>query len=116
MVERARQRTGCPILHCDVLSDPLPEADWYLASGAMALLTSDETKLFIARCLTHANQGLVFNLLKGRHRSTTFNYQMPDFVEAWADELEVDVKIVDGYLAGDFSAALTHRRRQSPRP
>lgn len=109
MVERARVRTGCPILHCDVLRDPLPEADWYLASGTMALLTPDETRAFIERCLGHVSTGLVFNLLKGRHQSTTFNYQMPDVIEAWANEIGVAVRIIDGYLSGDFSAALTHR-------
>jgi SAM-dependent methyltransferase len=110
MVERARQRTGCPILHCDVLTDPLPAADWYLASGAMALLTPDETRFFIERCLAQVSAGLVFNLLKGRHQSTTFNYLLPEVIEGWASELDVDVEIVDGYLSGDFSAALRHRR------
>lgn len=109
MVERARLRTGEPILLCDVLHDPLPEADWYLASGAMALLTLEETRLFIERCLQHARCGLVFNLLKGRHQSLTFNYQTPEVIQAWAQELELEVRIVEGYLSGDFSAALTRR-------
>ncbi|MEA3641068.1 MAG: class I SAM-dependent methyltransferase [Lamprobacter sp.] len=109
MVERARARTGCAILHADVLSDPLPEADWYLSSGAMALLTEDETGLFIRRCLSASRQGLVFNLLKGNHQSFTFNYLMPETIEAWAIEMDVDLKIVEGYLSGDFSVAMTHK-------
>lgn len=109
MVERARSRSGCAILRCDVLTDPLPDADWYLASGAMALLTHEETGAFIARCLSAARQGLVFNLLKGNHPSLTFNYLMPEAVEAWAAEMDVDVEIVDGYLSGDFSIAMTHK-------
>ncbi len=109
MVERARARTGCTILRCDVLSDPLPEADWYLASGAMALLTHEETGAFIARCLSAAHQGLVFNSLKGSHQSLTFNYLMPGAVEAWALEMDVGLEIIEGYLSGDFSVALTHK-------
>jgi SAM-dependent methyltransferase len=108
MVARARARTGCRILHRDVLRDQLPGADWYVASGTMALLTPDETRLFIERCLGHSREGLVFNLLKGRDCSMTFNYQLPSVIESWAAELEVNVTIVEGYLYGDFSAALTH--------
>jgi hypothetical protein len=108
MVERARARTGRKILHRDVLRDRLPVADWYVASGTMALLTPDETRLFIERCLNHARAGLVFNLLKGQDCSMTFNYQLPSVIESWAAELGVNVTIVDGYLHGDFSAALTH--------
>ncbi len=112
MVERARARTGCVVLRCDVLGDPLPEADWYLASGAMALLTHEETGAFIARCLSAARQGLVFNLLKGNHQSLTFNYLLPEAVEHWAGEMNVGVEIVEGYLSGDFSVAMTHNDRQ----
>lgn len=93
-----------------MLSDPLPEADWYLASGAMALLTHEETGAFIARCLSAARQGLVFNLLKGNHQSLTFNYLMPEAIEAWAAEMDVGIKVIEGYLSGDFSVAMTHRR------
>ncbi|MCF7976951.1 MAG: class I SAM-dependent methyltransferase [Chromatiaceae bacterium] len=109
MVDRARARTGCAILHCDVLSDPIPKADWYLASGAMALLTHEETGLFITRCLSAARRGLVFNLLKGDHQSLTFNYLMPEAVANWAVEMDVGVEIVEGYLSGDFSVAMTHK-------
>jgi SAM-dependent methyltransferase len=112
MVERARARTGCAILCCDVLRDPLPEADWYLASGAMALLTHEETGDFIARCLSAARHGLVFNLLKGHHQSLTFNYLMPEAIAELAETMEVELRIVEGYLAGDFSVAMTHRTRQ----
>lgn len=112
MVERARVRTQCPILHCNVLTDPLPEADWYLASGTMALFTAFETRLFIERCLTHARHGLVFNSLKGNQQSSTFNYLMPETIDAWAAELGVELDLVDGYLSGDFSAALRHRAQQ----
>lgn len=116
MVVRARARTGCTILNRDALSDPLPEADWYVASGTMALLTPDETSLFIQRCLSHARAGMVFNALKGRDQSMTFNYLMPEVIESWAAALEVGVSIIDGYLPGDFSVALVHPDQRLPRP
>jgi SAM-dependent methyltransferase len=106
MVQRARARTGCRILHRDALCDPLPEADWYLCSGAMNLLTRDETRLFIERCLAAAGTGLVFNLLKGSDHSRTFNFLQPAVVEEWARALGAELEIVEGYLSGDFSAAL----------
>ncbi|TVQ92017.1 MAG: class I SAM-dependent methyltransferase [Chromatiaceae bacterium] len=111
MVELARARTGgCPILHRDVLQDPLPAADWYLASGALSLLTRAETRPFIERCLTAAHAGLVFNLLKGRDHSLTFNYMYPDEVMALVADLPVDAEVVEGYLSEDFSVALRHQR------
>ena len=116
MVERAQARTGCAILCCDVLSDPLPDADWYLASGAMALLTHEETGAFIARCLNAARQGLVFNLLKGNHSSLTFNYLMPEASRPGPRRWMLDLEIVDGYLSGDFSVAMTHKGARMTAP
>jgi SAM-dependent methyltransferase len=107
MVRVARERTGCNILKADALSDPLPEADWYVCSGAMNLLTPAETERFIERCLDASRSGFVFNLLKGRDHSNTFNYTDPDTIRALADRVGGALAVVEGYLAGDFSARLT---------
>jgi hypothetical protein len=106
MVEVARERTGAEIIHGDVLSDPLPEADWYVCSGSLNNFTLDETRHAIERCYAAARVGLAFNLLRGDDWSDTFNYRKPAEVEAWGAELGAMVKIVDGYLFRDFSAAL----------
>lgn len=107
MVETASERTGAEILHRDVLHDPLPEADYYVCSGAMNTLTLTETQQFMARCYKASRRGYVFNLLRGSDYSDTFNYRQPDEIEAWARELGAEYRIIDGYLHGDFTVALT---------
>jgi SAM-dependent methyltransferase len=110
MVAVARERTGSDILRADVLTDPLPQADWYVCSGALNNLTLEETREAIARCYAAADIGFVFNLLHGNDYSQTFNYRKPAEVEAWAAELGAEVHLVDGYLHRDFSAALVKPR------
>ena len=105
MVEEAKSRTGQTILKCDLLKSPLPEADWYVASGSLNLLTRFETLLAIKRCFDVANEGIVFNLLKGYDRSKTYNYWMPDEIRKSCSKLG-DVKIIEGYLDGDFTVVI----------
>jgi len=107
MVETARQRTGAEILLSDVLLDPLPAADYYVCSGAMNTLTVEETQAFMARCYAASRNGYVFNILHGSDHSDTFNYRQPNEIEAWARELGAHCRIVDGYMHGDFTVALT---------
>lgn len=107
MVRIARARTGCQVLQRDALCDPLPRADYYVASGALSLLTRDETRLFCERCLAAARAGLVFNLLKGRDNDRRFNLWLPGEITALGTALGAGVEIVEGYLAGDFSARMT---------
>ncbi|MGB5832625.1 MAG: class I SAM-dependent methyltransferase [Thiohalocapsa sp.] len=106
MVEVAAERTGCRILQLDVLHDELPGAHFYVCSGAMNTLTREESEQFIRRCFNAATRGFVFNLLEGRQRDGVFNHFMPDDLRPLAAELGVEPRFVDGYLAGDFSAAL----------
>jgi SAM-dependent methyltransferase len=94
MVRIARERTRCRILRADALTDPLPRADWYVCSGAMNLLTVDETHRFIERCLAASRAGLVFNLLKGRDHSGTFNFTEPATVQALAARLGAEITLV----------------------
>jgi SAM-dependent methyltransferase len=109
MVETARERTGAEILLIDAVTDPLPEADYTVCSGAMNTLTLDETKQFIERCFAASRTGFVFNLLHGHDWSHTYNYRKPAEIEEWAAELGAECRIVDGYLYEDFTAALTRR-------
>jgi SAM-dependent methyltransferase len=105
MVAIARSRTGCRILHRDVLTDPLPAADYYVCSGAMNTLTPEETELFIRRCFAVARRGFVFNLLKGRARPGAFNHCLPADLQGLADALGVEPSFADDYLPADFTAA-----------
>ena len=105
MVERAEERTGQTILRRDILTDPLPEADWYLASGSFNLLTRFETLLAIKRCFDASRKGIVFNLLKGRDRSDTYNYWLPGEIVKACKPLG-RVTIYEGYLDGDFTVKI----------
>ena len=62
MVEEARAKCRAEILKRDMLKDPLPEADWYLASGSFNLLTRFETLLALRRFADLSRRGVVFNL------------------------------------------------------
>ncbi len=105
MVARAEEHTGQTILHRDILTDPLPEADWYLASGSFNLLTRFETLLAIKRSFDASRKGVVFNLLKGRDRSDTYNYWLPREIVQACRPLG-KVTIYEGYLDGDFTVKI----------
>jgi SAM-dependent methyltransferase len=105
MVKEARKRTGQTILRRDLLKGPLPEADWYLASGSFNLLTRFETILAIRRCCDAANIGIVFNLLKGRDKSDTYNYWLPEEIEKIGRNFG-KTTIFEGYLDGDFTVKI----------
>ena len=105
MVTEARQRTGCEIRQCDILHDQLVEADYYLCSGAMNILTRFETHLFIRRCFAIANKGFMFNLLKGDDESMVYNYFLPREIKQLGRELGAVVRIKEGYLPRDFTVA-----------
>lgn len=109
MVEAARRRTGQEIRVCDILAEPLPEADVYLCSGAMNTMTREESRRFIERCLAASRLGFVFNLLKGWNTSAIYNLYLPREIRRLGQELEVDFQIQEGYLAGDFTVAFWRR-------
>lgn len=104
MCEEAHQRTGCEIIQCNILEDPLPDADYYLCSGAMNILTRFETHLFIRRCFEASKKGFVFNLLEGKDASMVYNYFTPEEIYAIGKEMGVKkVEIKRGYLPQDFT-------------
>lgn len=104
MVKTARVRTGCEILLRDVLSDPLPRADYYLCSGAMNTLTRVETRQFILNCYAASATGFVFNLLKGWDTSPIYNYYHTREIEQLGQELNADYRIADDYMVDDLTA------------
>ena len=106
MVVEARKRVDCEIRVADVLSDALPKADYYICSGAMNILTRDETYLFIKRCLEASNKAFVFNMLEGEDESMVYNYFKPNEIEDIAKELGASYTMKKGYLPRDFSVLL----------
>lgn len=107
----AAAQSGCNVRQCDLLEDPLPAADYYLCSGAMNILTRDETRRVITRCFHAAGKGFVFNLLEGdEEESMLYNYWRPGEIEAFCERFEAEVRIVRGYLRGDFTVRLLKRQ------
>ena len=107
MVEEACSRTGCEISLCDVLHDALPEADYYICSGAMNILTRAETALFIRRCYEASRKGFVFNMLLGEDDSLVYNYFRPEEIKPMAEELGGEFAMREGYLPRDFTVFLS---------
>jgi len=106
MVEEARVRTGCKIIQRDILSQTIPLADWYVASGSMNLLTRMETRLFIQRCFEKSRKGFVFNLLYGREQEGEFSFWLPYEIRKLCQPLGVEIEIKEGYMDGDFTVIL----------
>ncbi|AFL72572.1 class I SAM-dependent methyltransferase [Thiocystis violascens] len=106
MVEAARLRTDREILLLDILREPLPDAAYYVCSGAMNTLTREETRTFIERCFRASTAGFVFNLLSGRDSSLQYNLCLPEDVREWTRHLDARMEIADDYLHGDFTVAL----------
>ncbi len=103
MIKEARIRTECEILHVNILKDRLPQADYYVCSGAMNILSRFDTHLFIRRALEYSKKGFVFNILLGEDESMVYNYFQEDEIRIMAKEFGVTCKIVTGYLERDMS-------------
>jgi len=109
MVKEAKVRTGCKIMQKDILSQSIPRADWYVASGSMNLLTRMETQIFIQRCFQQSSKGFVFNLLQGREREGEFSYWNPHEIIELCKPFGGTIEIKEGYLEGDFTVSLVKR-------
>jgi SAM-dependent methyltransferase len=103
MCQEARNRTGCKILHVNILRDTLPQADYYICSGAMNILSRFDTYLFIRRCVEHSKKGFIFNILQGEDESMVYNYFQPNEIKKMAEKLSLTCKIKTGYLERDMS-------------
>jgi len=106
MVNEARKRTGCRIERRDILRQRLPEADWYVASGSMNLLTRTETGIFIRRCFEKSARGFVFNLLEGPQREGELGYWRAHEILRLCRPLSSKIEIKEGYLEGDMTILL----------
>jgi len=106
MVEEAKVRTGCKIMQKDILSQSIPTADWYVASGSMNLLTQLETRIFIQRCFEKSRKGFVFNLLEGKACEGEYSYWNPHEILVLCRTFCNNVKLKEGYMEGDFTVLL----------
>ena len=104
MYSIASEQTGEEILIADICKDELPNAEYYVCSGALNVLTKFETRLFIQNCYNSSSQGFIFNALLGDKESETYNYMSSAEIAKIAKELRVRELIFRGdYLEGDIT-------------
>ncbi len=106
MVKIAQEKTLCEVFEKDICRDLLPEADYYLCSGAMNILSRFDTFLFIRNCYASSKKGFVFNLLMGEDDSLVYNHFYPQELQNLFDDLGAKVSVTKGYLAHDFTVFL----------
>lgn len=106
MVQIAKEKTGCKIFECDICRANLPQADYYICSGAMNILSRFDTYLFIRNCYEACTKGFVFNLLMGKDDSLVYNHFYPGELQALFDELGAEVTVKQGYLEHDFTVLM----------
>lgn len=102
----ARIRTGETIVQCDVLSDPLPSAEFYVCSGALNILSRSQAYRFIRRCFEASTRGMIFNFLSGTPSpASIYNYLEPPRIEQLGKKLGARTVFRGGYYEQDRTAA-----------
>ncbi|MCI4406401.1 MAG: class I SAM-dependent methyltransferase [Sulfuricurvum sp.] len=104
-VSEARDRTGATILHRDILYDSLPEADFYLCSGALNILTRQGAIRFIERCFYASKEGMIFNFLEGKKESNIYNYLQLSEMQSLGERLEAKMAFRRSYYESDCTVA-----------
>ncbi len=104
MCSIARQNTAQEILEIDIIKETLPVCDYYVCSGALNVLTTFETHLFIQNCFKASKKGFVFNALYGEKESETYNYLSKEKIKEIAKGLGVkEILLEDGYMENDMT-------------
>lgn len=89
----------------DILKDPLVNVDYYLCSGAMNILTQEESFKFITNCYLHSKKGFVFNILEanGVENHNTYNGFEVDELINFCKTLSHEIKYKTDYIDGDIT-------------
>lgn len=104
MVTIAKERTKAKAILADICKDSLPDAAYYICSGAMNTLEKFETHLFIRNCFESSKKGFVFNILYGTKESQTYNYLTLNDIKKIASEIGVrEIKFKDDYMKNDIT-------------
>ncbi|MFA7610559.1 MAG: class I SAM-dependent methyltransferase [Sulfurimonas sp.] len=107
MYSIASHKTGCEIVIADICKERLPLADYYICSGAMNVLESFETHLFIQNCYRSSKIGFIFNILHGDKISKTYNYMTTAQIKHIANDLGASALIMkDDYMEDDITVLL----------
>jgi len=104
MYSIASKKTGCEIINADICKDKVPRSSFFTCSGAMNILNSFETHLFIRNCYEASEVGFVFNILHGDKKSDTYNYLTSKAINKIANTLHVKkIKLNNSYLEDDIT-------------
>lgn len=104
MCSIAQKNTAQEILHANITKDTLPDADYYICSGALNTLNEFDTFLFIQNCYSTCREGFIFNVLHGNKQSETYNYLTSKQIKQIAKDLHVENLVLkDGYLEDDIT-------------
>jgi len=109
MVQIAQRRTGCQIEQKDILTDSLPEADFYVCSGALNILTYDESLCFIEKCFAVSRKKFVFNFLEGEDNSLQYNYLHSEDIYQLGEKIGAYVEFRRDYYGPDCTAVFEKR-------
>ena len=83
----------------NILFDNLIQADYYISSGALNILTIDEIKVFIQKCFENSNKGFIFNFLKNLTFNNIKKYEIIDICNLYTN----NIIIKENYLENDFT-------------
>lgn len=104
MYSIASQNTAQEILNADICKDSLPNADYYICSGALNVLTPFETYLFIQNCYMSSKIAFIFNALHGDKKSETYNYLSTLTIKEIATTLKVKETLFESaYMEDDIT-------------
>jgi len=110
MYSIASQNTAQEIINADICHDSLPTADYYICSGALNVLTTFETQLFIQNCYKSSRAVFIFNALHGDKISETYNYLSTKQIQAIAESLKVtEVIFQEGYMKDDITVSFVRQ-------
>jgi len=105
MIELAMQRVDAPFYVQDVLSGNLSIKDYYISSGALNILTKEESYTFITNAFEHSKLGFIFNVLDELKivDSGIYNgFRLSELLK-FCKNLSSNIIVKDGYLDGDFT-------------
>ena len=85
----------------DILEDELYQADYYIASGALNILTQEEIDIFIKRAYQASHKGFIFNCLKGITFNNVDKIEIISICRNYCESGNITIR--EGYLDNDFT-------------
>ncbi len=100
MVTVCKKRLPCQkFIKQNILIDDLQMADFYICSGALNILSIEESYKFIEKCFKASKKGFIFNFLK----EDSFNKLKTNEVIEFCEKFNCEIKTKENYLDNDFT-------------